>query len=133
MTIDNLRGMTPDLAAALKGLGIRNNEQLLRAAATPKLRRELADRIEADPRGILELANRADLARVSGIGGVYADLLEQAGVDTVKELAQRRPDNLHQKLLATNDAKRLAKVSPPPAKVADWVQQAKALDPLLQY
>ena len=133
MTIDNLRGMTPRLAEALKGMGIRNNEQLLRAAATPKLRKELADRLEADPREILELANRADLARVNGIGAVYSDLLEHAGVDTVKELAKRRPDNLYQKVIATNEAMHFAKALPPEAKVEDWVRQAKTLDTVLQY
>lgn len=34
---------------------------------------------------MLELANRADLARICAIAWVFGDLLQCAGVDTVKE------------------------------------------------
>ena len=84
-------------------------------------------------RAILELANRADLARVRGIGGVFSDLLEQAGVDTVKELATRSPDNLHAKLLEMNAQRRLAGRAPTLDMVKDWVAQAKELPKLLEY
>ena len=82
---------------------------------------------------ILELANRADLARISGIAGVFSDLLEHAGVDTVKELATRNPDNLHAKLLEINAAKKLSGRAPSQGMVKDWVAQAKALPKLLEY
>ena len=79
------------------------------------------------------MANRADLARIKGISGVYSDLMEQAGVDTVKELAKRRPDNLLQKLTETNDAAKLTQRQPTAAMVEDWVTQAKALPAMLTY
>jgi predicted flap endonuclease-1-like 5' DNA nuclease len=82
---------------------------------------------------LLELVNRADLARIKGVSGVYSDLLEEAGVDTVKELATRRPDNLHAKLLQTNEAKQLTQRPPAAAQVEDWVEQAKALPKLVSY
>ena len=86
-----------------------------------------------ESRVILELANRADLARVRGIGGVFSDLLEQAGVDTVKELATRNPDNLHAKLVEVNADKKLAGRTPHQGMVKDWVAQAKELPKLLEY
>ena len=58
---------------------------------------------------MLELVNRADLARIKGIGEVYSNLLENAGVDTVLELSKRVPANLHAKLVEqtqTGDARR---------------------------
>ena len=61
---------------------------------------------------ILHLANRADLARIRGISGVYSDLLEIAGVDTVKELATRRADHLFAKIAETNDRDRLTTKPP---------------------
>ena len=82
---------------------------------------------------VLELANRADLARVKGIGKVFSDLLENAGVDTVKELAQRKPANLHTKLAEVNTEKKFAKRAPTMAEVTDWVDQAKALPKTLKY
>ena len=86
-----------------------------------------------DPKVILELCNRADLARIKGVSGVYSDLLEKAGVDTVKELATRRPDNLHAKIIETNDTEKLTERPPNAAAVENWVNQAKELPKLLTY
>ena len=44
----------------------------------------------------------ADLFRIKGVGEEYSDLLEEAGVDTVAELATRNADNLHAKILEIN-------------------------------
>ena len=100
--VKDLRGATDAILAKLKEMAINDNEKLLAAAATPAQRKELATGCGCTPKDILQLANRADLARVKGIAGVYSDLLEHAGVDTVKELATRRPDNLLAKLEETN-------------------------------
>ena len=86
-----------------------------------------------EPRIILELANRADLARIRGVGGVFSDLLEHAGVDTVKELATRRPENLHAKMAETNAQEKLASRTPTLNAVQDWVTQAKELPKLLEH
>ncbi len=67
--------------------------------AQPKERQELADKLGLDVRKLLELGNRADLGRIRGIGVVYSDLLEFAGVDTVAELATRKPENLFKKIM----------------------------------
>ena len=82
---------------------------------------------------ILELANRADLARVQGIGGVFSDLLEHADVDTVKELATRRPENLYAKLVEINTQQKLAGRAPTRNAVDNWVAQAKELPTVLEY
>lgn len=82
---------------------------------------------------ILELANRADLARVRGIGEVYSNLLEEAGVDSVKELANRRPDHLHSRLLEVNIRKRLTLHTPDFERVRSWVAQAKLLPKMIEY
>jgi len=103
------------------------------AGADPAGRKELAALCGCDVKIILDLCNRADLARIKGISGVYSDLLEAAGVDTVKELATRRPDNLHVKLKETNDRKKLTQRPPTLDQVEDWVDQAKALPKMLRY
>jgi predicted flap endonuclease-1-like 5' DNA nuclease len=90
--------MSYDLEARLKEQGIYNSDQLLEVACTPAGRQALAAQVKVSTHAVLELANRADLARVRGIGGVFSDLFEHAGVDTAKELVERRPDNLHAKL-----------------------------------
>jgi predicted flap endonuclease-1-like 5' DNA nuclease len=131
--VKELAGATEAIVNKLKEKGITDNEKLLEAASGPAQRKALAADCGCDVKDILELANRADLARVKGISGVYSDLLEEAGVDTVKELATRRPDNLHAKITETNDAKRLTERPPTAAMVEDWVSQAKELPKVLTY
>lgn len=133
VAIDKIRGITEPLVETLRGAGIRTSEQLLEHAATPQQRNELSDKLGTDPAVILHLANRADLSRINGIGGVYSDLLEQAGVDTVKELAQRRPDNLYRKMQDVNDNQQLAKMLPSEDTVYSWVAQAKNMHKVLEY
>jgi predicted flap endonuclease-1-like 5' DNA nuclease len=132
LVVTELRSVTPALADALREAGLADSEKLLAAAATPDARAQLAARLGIDPRAVLELANRADLGRIRGIGVVYSDLLEFAGVDTVAELATRNPDNLCQKIVdiaAGHPVQRL----PRPADIVDWVAQAKALPRALEY
>ena len=89
--VKDLKGATAALVNKLKEKGISNSDHLLESAAKPAGRKELAGHCGCDAREILELANRADLSRVKGVAGVYSDLLEKAGVYTVKELATRKP------------------------------------------
>jgi predicted flap endonuclease-1-like 5' DNA nuclease len=131
--VKDLKGITDTLVEALKRQGVTDNEQLVAAAATPDLRSALASECGCPARTLLELANRADLARVKGVSGVYSDLLERAGVDTVKELARRRADNLHAKIIETNSAENLTQRPPTEAQVQDWIAQAQALPALLTY
>ncbi len=133
MELNALIGMTPELERKLKDEGIGNSGQLLEAAKTPKQRNALAKQVGVPARDILELANRADLARVKGIGSAYSNLLEKAGVDTVKELATRRPDNLHKKIMEINEQEGLVKQPPSQAQVESWVEEAKQLPKLLEY
>ncbi len=133
VTIASLKGITEELAAALKQRGILNSEQLLGVTKTPGSRTELAKAMGVKAAAVLELANRADLARVKGIGRVFSDLLEQAGVDTVKELAQRVPEHLHEQLVKVNEANNISGRTPALSAVQDWVAQAKALPRLLEY
>jgi len=133
ISINKLRGMSAELAAKLKARGIVYSDQLLEAARTPAARKALAEQVGVESRVILELANRADLSRVWGIAGVFSDLLERAGVDTVKELATRNPENLHAKLVEINAEKKTAGRTPHQAMVKDWVAQAKSLPKLLEY
>lgn len=131
--ISKVRGITAKVATSLKGKGITNSAKLLGRASSPKDRAALAAEIGVNPQVVLELANRADLARVNGIGKVFSDLLENAGVDTVKELSKRKPENLVQTLADANKRRKLAKRNATLAEVTDWINQAKALPPALKY
>ncbi len=131
--VKELRGMTDAVLSVLTEKGILDNVALVEAAAGPTQRKALAAECGCETSVVLELVNRADLSRINGVSGVYSDLLEAAGVDTVKELATRRPDNLHVKLLETNEAKQLTQRPPAAGQVEDWVEQAKALPKFVTY
>jgi predicted flap endonuclease-1-like 5' DNA nuclease len=133
VSIYKLRGATNDIKHKLKRQGLHNSDQFLEAACLPAGRRSLAATIGVDASVILDLANRADLTRVNGIGGVFSDLLEHAGIDTVKELATRNPENLYAKLVEINQQAELAGRLPTQQVVADWVEQAKSLPKLMEY
>ena len=82
---------------------------------------------------VLELANRSDLIRIKGVAGAFCDLLENAGVDTVKELSGRVPANLQVKLAEVSEKMKLSHRTPTLEMVTDWVTQAKALPKTLEY
>jgi predicted flap endonuclease-1-like 5' DNA nuclease len=128
MNITKIEGIGPINAGKLVQAGVKTTAGLLRVAAGRKGRQELADQT-----GILEWANRADLMRVKGIGEEYSDLLEAAGVDTVRELAYRNSENLHKALLETNAHKKLVRREPSLSEVRGWVSQAKTLPPIISH
>lgn len=119
--------------AKLKEAGINSLEKLLDAAATKKDRKELAAKTGIGEDSVLEWANRADLNRIKGVGREYSDLLEASGVDTVPELAKRKPENLYKKICEVNGEKPMVKKLPTQKQVAEWVAQASKLPRKLQY
>jgi predicted flap endonuclease-1-like 5' DNA nuclease len=133
VSIKLLRGVDGELAAKLKGIGLSDSARFLAATRTPAGRKDVAEKAGISVDLVLELANRADLSRVKGIAQVYSDLLENAGVDTVAELANRRADHLTAKLAEINAAQKLSKRTPPLSFVEDWIAQAKALGRGLEY
>lgn len=82
---------------------------------------------------ILEWVNLADLMRIKDISEEYSDLLEEAGVDTVRELRNRVPEHLYQKMIEVNEEKKLVRRVPALSQVEDWVRQAKELPPKVTY
>jgi len=117
----------------LNAAGLFSLQDLLEKGATPKGRKEIANKTGINDALILKWANRADLFRVKGIGEEYSDLLEAAGVDTIPELAQRKADNLYQKIVEINNAKKLVRKLPAVSQIKNWVEQAKKLPRLLTY
>lgn len=129
----DVEGIGPVYAQKLKDAGIGSTDALLKAGATPKGRQELEEKTGIAHSLILEWVNHVDLFRIKGVHEEYSDLLEEAGVDTIPELAQRNPDNLYAALVKTNEEKQLVRKMPTSKQVADWVAQAKKLDRVIHY
>lgn len=131
--IKGIEGIGEAYGEKLKALRVRSKAALLKAAGTKKGRVELASRSGLSEKLILGWVNRADLYRVKGVGTQYADLLENAGVDTVVELATRKGSNLLEKMKAVNAQRRLVRVLPTLRRVEAWVAHAKALPRAVTY
>lgn len=128
-----IEGIGEAFAAKLIAAGIRTAEDLLEKGATPKGRKEIAEKSGITEKMILEWVNHVDLFRIKGVGSEYADLLEEAGVDTVVELSKRVPENLLAKMQEVNAAKKLVRQMPVLSMVTSWVEQAKKLERKVQY
>ncbi len=133
MKIVDIEGIGPVFAAKLNGAGIRTTDALLQAGCGPEDRKQLAAATGIADSLILEWVNLADLYRVKGIGRQYSDLLEEAGVDTVVELATRVPEHLLAKMVEVNKAKNLVNKMPGVSQVKGWIAQAKKLPRVVTY
>ncbi len=129
----DIEGIGTTYAARLEALGLRTTAALLKKAATLRGRKDLASELKVSEKRLLAWVNRADLMRVPRIGTQFSDLLEAAGVDTVKELRNRIPENLHLKLLEVNASKNLARRDPTLEEVSAWVAASKKLVPLVTH
>ncbi|HLI05973.1 MAG TPA: DUF4332 domain-containing protein [Ktedonobacteraceae bacterium] len=125
--ISDIKGLQPEVRTKLEAEGIRNTQQLLEHTRTQKQRTELAHQTGTTPVAIKELANRADLMRLKGVGGDFSNLLEEAGVNSCKELQHRVPDKLHAKLEAIHMSKKIARRAPTLAEVTTWIAEAQIL------
>ena len=132
-SIDTIEGIGHKQATSLRKARIRTVEALLKQGATRKGRREIAAATGIGEKSILEWVNRADLMRVRGVGEEYSDLLESAGVDTVKELRRRNPANLLTAMIESNTSKMLVRRLPTEAMVERWVEHASELEPIIRY
>lgn len=133
MRITKIEGIGPAYAAKMNRAGIATTERLLVVAAKRKGRQELAEQTGIPEKIILEWINRADLMRINGVGEEYSDLLEAAGVDTVKELRNRNAENLFQTLITTNSSKKLVRRVPSLSKVRHWIEIAASLEPVVTH
>ncbi len=131
--IEQIEGIGEQYARKLEALGVGTTEELLSRAATPAGRRSLAQESGISEKLILKWANHADLFRIKGVAGQFAELLEAAGVDTVKELRHRVAANLYARLVETNDTRNLCNRVPSETEVQRMIDQAKELPPIMTY
>ena len=132
-SIKDIEGIDPVYTKKLSNIGIKTTKDLLKKGATPMDRKEIEKATGIRYKLILEWINLADLFRIKGVAEEYSDLLEEAGVDTVAELARRRADNLYEKILEVNQAKKLVRRPPSLSIITDWISQAKKLPRVVGY
>lgn len=127
--IEEIEFIGPVYGAKLREQGIATTDDLLDICGGKKGRSDTAEKTGISEKSILTWVNNADLMRLKGVGKQFAELLEAAGVDTVKELRTRRADNLAAKLDEVNEVKKLNKGHISESMVQGWIDQAKELEP----
>ncbi len=132
-SIDSIEGIGPVFAEKLQSVNIQTVADLLRDGATTSGRKNLSEQTGFSTETILKWVNMADLMRINGIGGQYAELLEKSGVDTVKELRNRNAENLVFKMEEVNSEMNLVNKTPALSQVEDWINEAKTLEPVIEY
>jgi len=131
--ISAIAGIGPATTARLKAIGIRTTAKLLEAAKSAKGRKDLAQKLDVDEHAVLRWANLADRMRIKGVREPYAQLLQDAGVDTVKELKYRNPGRLAEAMSAANQKHKRVRLLPSERRVKAWIEAAKKLDQKIKY
>ena len=129
----DIEGVGAAYAEKLAAAGIVTTAQYLDKCTTPAGRKALAEQTGISDKLILKWANHADLFRVKGVGPQFAELLEAAGVDTVKELAHRNAENLAAKMLEVNEEKHLVRRVPVAKEIQKMIDCAKELPGTMTY
>jgi len=131
--ITDIEGIDGEAANILRTVGIRSTERLLEAARTVRGRKMLAIKTGFDEKQLLCWANVADRMRIKGVSREYAELLQAAGVDTVKELKYRNPANLASAMAEANSKRKLVRLLPSEKLVCRWIEHAKKLPLKISY
>ncbi len=132
-SISEIVEIGPAVSSKLNAAKITTVEDLLKEGATPKGRKQIADACGIEEKRVLHWVNMADLFRIKGVGTEYAELLEASGVDSVKELRNRKPDKLWHKMEEVNTDKKLVKKIPSEPQIEEFIEQAKTLPPVITY
>ena len=130
-SVEKIEGIGRIYGYKLRKMGINSINDILNAGSTRKGRNKLAKGVGVSQSSILRWVNRADFFRINGIGKQYSSLLEESGVNSVRDLAYRDPFRLYNQMKNINRNKNLVKRTPPYNKVKAWIENAKGLQQII--
>ena len=123
----------PEFTDRLAAAGIKNTRHLFDRAKTRHDRDDLSRLADIPTTDLLELVKLSDLARINGVGPVFARLFYNAGADTLEKLAASSPHELFEKLQAINTAKKYTKIMATVKDVAFCITMARELPNSIEY
>ena len=85
-----------------------------------------AEAVDTQPRQADAADELDDLQHLTGVGRKFAELLREAGVESIRALARRNPANLHEKLMQINEQQQIVSQVPSLELVTDWITQAQS-------
>lgn len=124
--IIEIEGIGKKYGKTLEKVGLANVDDLL--SLDKDGMKDLASKAKISEKLIDKWAEHADLMRIGGVGPEYADVLNQIGIDSVKEFAQRNPKNTLDRIMDLDKEKPDVFRKPPTLKtVEEWIEEAKKI------
>jgi hypothetical protein len=111
VNLDKIPELDPDHLERLAEVGIKHTRHLYERAGQADAREALAEQVGIPPDALLEIVKLADLARILGVGGVFARLLYEAGIQTVEAFVDQPPKVLLARVQAVNEKKGYTRVT----------------------
>ena len=126
MKIIEIEGIGGKFGQRLEKGGISDIEDLI-----PLSRKEikaLAEKTGISEKLLDKWQEHADLMRIDGVGPEYAEALNEIGIDSVKELAQRNPENTLERIEKLDKEKPdVIRQLPTLEWIKDWIEEAKKI------
>lgn len=129
----DIPGVAAETSEQLAQVGIKHTRDFYARCQTPAQRQALAAETGLTEATVLELTKLTDLARIWGVGPVFARLLYESGVDTVALVAKQDGLAFFNLLKQQYEEKHGVKVDFIQRDIDDTVTRAKALPKAIQY
>ena len=92
--LNKFPGVSPQDLTRLKEKGIKNSRHLFEQAGSDKDRKELAKKSGVSLEHLAELAGLSDLVRAYGVGPVFARILYDTGIHSIRRLIGYSPEEI---------------------------------------
>ena len=130
--IEAIEGIGPGFGGKLRADGIDTTEKLLEACSTDAGIAKVCACVDLDENTVRNWATMADLMRIKGLGGQWAELMWRSGISSVQDLASQEVAPLRLRFREVNDAEHRVAELPGENRVTSFIDQAKSLDPVIQ-
>lgn len=126
--IESIEGIDPQRAQALREMGIRTTEDLVK-----KLYKnhdgidQVAKALQIQPDALSSWISMADLIKLPGVNAQSAQLMQTVGISTAQELAITNANSLHGEMVEFNKKSPIVPEVPSIASLGLWSKIAKVL------
>ena len=133
VNLKSIPGADPEHIERLTSAGIRNTKQLFERTSSRNDRAELSRLVDVPGDDLLELVRLSDLARIGGVGPVFARIILDAGFASLEKFASASADDVFERVIAVNNEKRYTAIMPNLKDVALCINIAKGLPKVIEY
>jgi len=133
VNLKDIPGVDSEYIERLAAVGIKHTKHLFERARFKRDRAELSRLVNVPSDALLELVKLSDLARIGGVGPVFARIFLDAGIDTLEKLSNSSADEVFERTIAVNKEKGYTKVMATLKDVKLCVNTARELPKVIEY